>query len=32
MDLVISADGVHLAKDIKNFSVIQGWEDKEDGE
>ena len=32
MDLVISADGVHLAKDIKNFSDIQGWEDKEDGE
>lgn len=29
MDLVISADGVHLAKDIKNFDDIQGWDDKE---
>lgn len=32
MDLVISADGVHLAKDVKNFNDIQGWDEKEDGE
>ena len=28
MDLVISADGVHLAKDVKNHSDIKGWEEE----
>jgi hypothetical protein len=32
LDLVISADGVHLAKDVKNFDDIKGWEDEEDGD
>lgn len=32
MDLVVSADGVHLAKDVKNFDDIQGWDDQEDGD
>lgn len=27
MDLVVSADGIHLAKDVKNFDDIKGWED-----
>jgi RecA/RadA recombinase len=30
MDLVISADGVQLAKDVKNFDDIKGWEGQED--
>lgn len=30
MDLVISADGVHLAQDVKNFKDIQGWEGEEE--
>ena len=30
IDLVISADGVHLAKDVKNFDDIKGWEGKDD--
>lgn len=29
MDLVISAEGVHLAKDVKGFDDIQGWDEKE---
>jgi RecA/RadA recombinase len=32
MDLVVSADGIHLAKDVKGFDDIQGWDEKEDGE
>lgn len=28
LDLVISADGVHLAKDIKNFDDIKGWDEE----
>lgn len=32
LDLVISADGVHLAKDVKSFDDIKGWEDNEEGE
>lgn len=32
MDLVVSADGIHLAKDIKNFDDIKGWEDDEDSD
>jgi RecA/RadA recombinase len=32
LDLVISADGVHLAKDVKAFDDIKGWEDDEEGE
>ncbi len=32
MDLVVSADGIHLAKDVKNFDDIQGWEETEEGE
>jgi len=30
MDLVVSADGIHLAKDVKNFGDIKGWDDKND--
>jgi RecA/RadA recombinase len=33
MDLVVSADGIHLAKDVKNFDDIKGWTvNEEDGE
>lgn len=32
MDLVVSADGIHLAKDVKNFDDIQGWDEEEDSE
>lgn len=35
MDLVVSADGIHLAKDVKNFDDIKGWnasDSEEDGE
>ena len=32
LDLVISADGVHLAKDIKNFDDIKGWDDEAEGD
>ncbi len=32
MDLVISAEGVHLAKDVKNFDDIKGWDDDEGDE
>ncbi len=32
MDLVISADGVRLAKDVKNFDDIKGWDDEVDAE
>jgi RecA/RadA recombinase len=28
LDLVISADGVHLAKDVKTFDDIKGWDDE----
>lgn len=28
MDLVVSADGIHLAKDVKNFDDIKGWDDE----
>lgn len=27
LDLVISADGVHLAKDVKSFDDIKGWDE-----
>jgi len=27
LDLVISADGVHLAKDVQKFDDIKGWDD-----
>lgn len=30
MDLVISADGIQLAKDVKSFDDIKGWEEQED--
>jgi len=30
MDLVVSADGIHLAKDVKSFNDIKGWDDEED--
>ena len=30
LDLVISADGVHLAKDVKSKDDIIGWDDNED--
>jgi len=33
MDLVVSADGIHLAKDVKNFDDIKGWSaSEEEGE
>lgn len=32
LDLVISADGVRLAKDVKNFDDIKGWDDSIDVE
>jgi RecA/RadA recombinase len=32
MDLVISADGVRLAKDVKKFDDIKGWDDAPDQE
>jgi len=32
LDLVISADGVHLANDVKNFDDIKGWDDEEGDE
>lgn len=32
MDLVISADGVHLAKDVKKFDDIKGWDDSVESE
>lgn len=33
MDLVIAADGIKLAKDVKKFEDISGWNDKdEDGD
>ena len=28
MDIVVSADGIHLAKDIKNFDDIKAWDDE----
>lgn len=28
MDLVVSADGIHLAKDVKNFDDIKGWDEE----
>jgi len=30
LDLVISADGVHLAKDVKTFDDIKGWDATDD--
>jgi len=30
MDLVISADGIQLAKDVKKVDDIKGWEDQEE--
>lgn len=32
MELVISADGVRLAKDVKGFADIQGWDEKDGDE
>jgi RecA/RadA recombinase len=32
LDLVVSADGIHLAKDIKTFDDIKGWDDDSDDE
>jgi RecA/RadA recombinase len=32
MDLVVSADGIHLAKDVKNFDDIKGWDGEEEGD
>lgn len=32
MDLVISAEGVHLAKDVKKFDDIKGWDEEESDE
>jgi RecA/RadA recombinase len=32
MDLVISAEGVHLAKDIKKFDDIKGWDENEESD
>ena len=30
MDLVVSADGIHLSKDVKNFDDIKGWDEASD--
>lgn len=30
MDIVVSADGIHLAKDVKKFDDIKGWDEKDD--
>lgn len=30
MDIVVSADGIHLAKDIKGFEDISGWDEKDE--
>ena len=32
LDIVVSADGVHMAKDVKSFKDIQGWEETGDEE
>ena len=32
MDLVVSADGIHLAKDVKNFDDIKGWDAEDEGD
>ncbi len=32
LDLVVSADGIHLAKDVKSFDDIKGWDDEESDE
>ena len=32
MDLVVSADGIHLAKDVKNFEDIKGWDETDEEE
>jgi len=32
MDLVVSADGIRLAKDVKKFDDIKGWDDESDEE
>jgi RecA/RadA recombinase len=30
LELVVSAEGIHLAKDVKNFDDIKGWDDAEE--
>jgi RecA/RadA recombinase len=32
VDIVVSADGIYLASDIKSFDDIQGWDDKDGDE
>lgn len=32
LDLVVSADGIHLAKDVKSFDDIKGWDEEDQGE
>jgi hypothetical protein len=32
MDIVVCADGIHLAKDVKSFDDIKGWDDPVDTE
>lgn len=32
MDIVVSADGIHLAKDVKNFDDIKGWDEHSSGD
>lgn len=32
LDIVVSADGIHLAKDLKTKEDITGWDEPEDGE
>lgn len=29
MDLVVSAEGIHLAKDVKNFDDLKSWDDED---
>lgn len=32
LDLVVSADGIQLAKDVKNFDDIKGWDQQSDSD
>lgn len=32
LDVVVSADGIHLASDVKNFDDISGWDEDDDKE
>lgn len=32
LDIVVSADGIHLAEEVKNFDDIKGWDDEEESD